>query len=261
MDLGLQGKAAIVTGGSKGIGRAIAFALAGEDVSVAICARGEDDLTAAAKEIEQQGGSVLPVVVDVTNPDDIDRLVDETLSEFERLDILVNNAGKAQPGSFDSLTDENWFSDYEMKAMSMIRCSRAALPHLESSGDGRIINVNAIIGRQSNPGFMSSIVNRAASLAFTKALSDELAPAGKILVNSVNIGFVETPQWENVWQRLGADKPKGEFFQQMAEKYVPLGRFGEPEEVAGLVVFLASKQASYITGASIDVGGGMGRYI
>lgn len=125
---------------------------------------------------------------------------------------------------------------------------------------GRIININAVIGRMALPGFMATIINRGASIAFTKALSDELA-RDNILVNSVNIGFVVTPQWENVWRRLGGDLSREEFFQRMAEAYVPLRRFGKPEEVAGIVAFLASERASYITGASIDLAGGMGRYI
>lgn len=261
MDLNLKGYTGIVTGGSKGIGAAIAKTFAQEGVNVVISARGQEDLERTANEIKQESGAeVTWIAADMTEADDIDRLVDATVSKYKAVDILVNNAGKARPGPFDKLNDDDWYEDYKMKPLNMIRACRAVLPQMRERGRGRIININAIIGRQSNPGFMSSIVNRAACLAFTKALSDEVA-TDNILVNSVNIGFVETPQWENVWKRLGANMSKDEFFGKMAEQYVPLKRFGQPEEVAGLVAFLASNHASYITGASIDVGGGMGRYI
>jgi 3-oxoacyl-[acyl-carrier protein] reductase len=146
-----------------------------------------------------------------------------------------------------------------VKLFSMIRCSRAALPHLRERRGGRIININAVFGKYPDPAFFATSVNRAACLSFTKALAIELAPDG-ILVNSVNIGYVETPQWERIHERRAPDLPREEFLRRTAAD-VPLGRFGTPEDVSAVVVFLASERAGYLTGASIDVAGGFGRYL
>jgi NAD(P)-dependent dehydrogenase (short-subunit alcohol dehydrogenase family) len=147
-----------------------------------------------------------------------------------------------------------------VKLFSQIRCTRAALPHLRRSAAGRVININSVYARYPDPTFFATTVNRAACLNFSKALAIDLGPEG-ILVNSVNIGFVVTPQWENIRQRRAPDQTEEEFFGALAAKEVPLGRFGHVEEVSGLVAFLASDRASYLTGTSIDVAGGMGRYV
>ena len=267
MELGLAGRQAIVTGGSKGLGKAIAAELLAEGASVAICSRHGDELAEAAAELRKAAGlagrqaqQLVALPCDVTDAAAVTDFVAAAAAALGGLDILVNNAGGARPGRFAALTDEDWHDDIEVKLFSQIRCIRAALPHLRASAAPRVININALYARYPDPAFLASSVNRASCLSLSKALSIELGGEG-ILVNSVNIGFVETPQWQNIHRKRAPEMPADEFFGQLAKTEVPLGRFGRPEEVAGLVAFLASERASYIAGASIDVGGGMGKVL
>ena len=262
MELGLTGRRAVVTGGSKGLGKAIAAELLAEGAAVAICSRHADELEETAAELRaaaaRTGRQLLALPCDVTDPAQVTDFIAAATAALGGLDILVNNAGGARPGRFATLTDDDWHDDIEVKLFSQIRCIRAALPHLRSSAAPRVININALYARYPDPAFLASSVNRASCLSLSKALSIELGAEG-ILVNSVNIGFVETPQWQNIHNKRAPEMPADEFFGQLAKAEVPLGRFGRSDEVAGLVAFLASDRASYIAGASIDVGGGMGK--
>ncbi|MGH9098820.1 MAG: SDR family oxidoreductase, partial [Acidimicrobiales bacterium] len=176
------------------------------------------------------------------------------------IDILVNNAGGAHPGSFETLSDEDWKHDIDVKLLSQVRCTRAALAHLRASGAPRVVNVNAVFAKYPDPAFFATSVNRAACVSLTKVLAQELGSEG-ILVNSVNIGFVVTSQWERIHHRLSPETSAEEYFASLASREVPLGRFGRVDEVSGVVAFLASDRASYVTGAMVDVAGGLGRYL
>jgi 3-oxoacyl-[acyl-carrier protein] reductase len=260
MDLHLSGRRALVTGGSKGIGLAIAEELAAEGVDVAICARNAGEVESAAQRLRGTGRTVHAQVADVTDPAQVVDMVQRSAQALGGLDILVNNAGAAHPGNFESLSDNDWSADLDVKLFSQIRCTRAALPHLRASAAARVININSVYARYPDPSFFATTVNRAACLNLSKALAREFGAEG-ILVNSVNIGFVVTPQWENIRRRRAPDSTAEEFFAALSKDEVPLGRFGSVEEVSGLVAFLASDRASYLTATSIDVAGGMGKYV
>jgi len=254
--LGLEGRRGLVTGGSKGLGEAIARELVSEGARVAICSRNEQEVTATADEV----GAEYAQAADVTDPEQVRELVARSAEALGGLDFLVNNAGGAHPGTFETLSDEDWAADLDVKLFSLIRCSREVLPHLRAAGGGRIVNIGAVYSRYPDPTFFATSVNRAAGNSFTKTLALEVAK-DNILVNGVNIGFVITPQWENIRRRRAPESTPEDFFKRFAAQEVPLGRFGLPDEVSGLVAFLLGDRATYITGASIDVAGGMGKYV
>ncbi|MEY4580864.1 MAG: hypothetical protein RL701_5567 [Pseudomonadota bacterium] len=253
MELGLKSKVAAVTGGSDGIGKATALRLAQEGVRVAICARRADVLRDAAAEIRKHGGEVLEVVADVTNPDDIAGFIAATVSQFGGLDILVNNAGTANARHFEEADDALWQADLDLKLHAAIRSVRAAVPHLKKRGGGRIINVTTYGGKQPGPRSLPTSVSRAAGIAFTKALSKDLAEY-RILVNTVCVGLIKSGQQARTAERQGLALDA--YYAKLGTQ-VPLGRPGEAAEVAQVIAFLASDAASYVTGASINVDGGM----
>lgn len=263
MDLGLTGRRAVVTGGSKGIGFAVAGELLAEGASVAVCSRNFEELNVAADRLRAAapaGATVFQQVTDVTEPQQVTDFIDAAAQTLGGLDILVNNAGGARPGNFETLSDADWQYDLDVKLFSQIRCVRAALPHLRRSLAARIINVNAVYAKYPDPAFFATTVNRAACLNLNKALAAEFGTEN-ILVNSVNIGFVDTPQWENIRARRAPELSLATFLDGLAKTEVPMGRFGSVDEVSGLIAFLAGTRASYITGAVIDVAGGMGKYV
>jgi 3-oxoacyl-[acyl-carrier protein] reductase len=251
MELGLRDKVAVVTGGSEGIGKAIAARLLGEGARVVICARRAEVLESAERALRRLGGEVLAVVADVTSTSDVERLITQTVARFERLDILINNAGTANAFTFEAASDELWQADLDLKLHAAVRTTRAALPHLKRAG-GRIINITTPAGKQPPARSLPTSVSRAAGIALTKALSKDLAEHG-ILVNTVCVGLIKSAQQERMGQAAGREPEQ--HYRELG-KGIPLGRVGEAEEVANVVAFLASEAASYVTGASINVDGG-----
>ena len=252
MDLELKDKVAIVTGGTQGIGRAVAERLAGEGARIVIAARGRERLDAAGAEIRAAGGRVAAVQADVSRAEDCERLVAEAVSAFGRLDILVNNAGTSATGEFESVTDAAWQADLELKLYAAVRLARLAIPHMKRQGAGRIINITNIGAKQPRAKSMPTTVTRAAGLAFTKALSKEYAPHN-ILVNTVCIGLIRAAQHERNAARRGVAVEK--HYEDLGRE-IPLGRVGRAEEAANVIAFLASGAASYVTGTSINIDGG-----
>ncbi|MFC1935280.1 SDR family oxidoreductase [Chloroflexota bacterium] len=258
MDMALKDKVAIVTGASEGIGKAAAASMAQEGARVVICARRKDVLEAAAKEIRRQtGGTVLPIQGDVTNPSDVEKIVNGAVEAFGRLDILVNNAGTSASGPFEALDDEGWQADMNLKFYAAVRFSRTAIPHMKRTGEGRIINVTNLGGKQPGPNSVPTSVTRSAGIALTKALSKDLAQYN-ILVNTVCIGLIKSGQHERRYASARAQNPDLTLEQFYADRSQasPLRRAGEAREAGDVICFLASERASYLTGTSINIDGG-----
>lgn len=258
MDLGLNGKVAIVTGGSEGIGRAAAESLGREGANVVVCARRADVLQRAADDLgEATGAQVVPVAADVSQSEDAQHVVQAAVDRFGRLDILVNNAGRSAAGAFETLDDAGWQADLDLKLFGAIRFVRAALPHLRAAGGGSIVNILNLGAKAPGPRSMPTSVSRAAGLAMTKALSKELAP-DNIRVNGIMIGLIKSAQHERSWQRQGAEGSMDEFYVRQAKSAgVPLGRVGDASEVGDLIAFLCSSRGTYISGVAINMDGGL----
>ncbi|MDO8532071.1 MAG: SDR family NAD(P)-dependent oxidoreductase [Dehalococcoidia bacterium] len=260
MDMGLKGKAALITGGSDGIGFAAAKMLAAEGVRVAICARREEHLRGAAETVRRAtGGEVLAVAADIGKAEDAARFVSEAAKAFGRIDILVNNAGSSSTHPFEQVPDEEWQRDIDLKLMGAVRCSRAVLPYMRKVGGGRIVNVTAGAGKTPGAASVPTSVSRAAGLALTKAMSRDLGK-DNILVNSVVIGVVHSAQWERRHAQIQKGNPSYTLEQFYADtvkaRGVPLGREGTAEEAASVILFLASNMASFVTGVAINIDGG-----
>jgi NAD(P)-dependent dehydrogenase (short-subunit alcohol dehydrogenase family) len=251
MELGLEGKVALITGGSEGIGKATALRLALEGAKVAICARRPDVLERAGMEIRATGAEVFTSAADVTSAEDVARFVAQVVERFSRLDIVINNAGTANAMRFEAASDALWQADLDLKLHAAIRTIRAALPHLKRAG-GRIINITTPAGKHPAAGSLPTSVSRAAGIALTKALSKELAEH-RILVNTVCVGLIKSAQQERAADRHALSPEQ--YYAELG-KGVPLGRVGAAEEVANVIAFLASDAASYVTGTSINVDGG-----
>ncbi|PEN12733.1 short-chain dehydrogenase [Longibacter salinarum] len=254
MDLGLTDNVAIVTGASRGIGKGIAHALAREGCSIAICARGADDLNAAADDIrDQTGADVLAIPMDVTDPDEADRLVEETADRFGAIHHYVGNVGGNRRGTFAELSDEDWKDLIDLNLMSHVRVARAAVPHMrEAEEAGSITFISSIFGRElGGAGLSLYNTTKSALISLGKVMAQELTPDG-IRVNTVAPGSIRFEGGS--WDRRVKEQP--EKMKEFIAENLPIGRFGRVEEVADTVAFLASERASLITGACINVDGG-----
>jgi len=260
MDLDLKGKVALVTGGSRGIGRASALALADEGCNIALCARGQEELDAAAEEIAAKGVEVMVCSRDVALPEDNKSFVAEVAERFGRIDILVNNAGTGRLSDLMELPEEEFRQNMDLMLYGPIQLSKEVMPYMKKQGGGRIINISSIFGKQPG-GLLDYDAIKAAVIMFTKDLANYVAK-DKILVNAVCPGPTRTPLWEGpgeLGDQLGSmlGMSGQEAITWFAEQNIPLGRYGLPEEIAAVVVFLASEKASFITGQAINVDGGM----
>lgn len=254
MDLRLTDKVAIVTGSSRGIGKAIASGLAAEGCALTLCARTPEVLEEAAAELRARGARALAVTADLTRPEDPARVAEATLQAYGRIDILVNNAGGARnAGPFLETADAAWQTALELNLLAAVRLSRLVAPAMQQSGGGAIVNISSIWGRESG-GTATYNAVKAAEISLAKSLSRELAPLN-IRVNSVAPGSILFPggSWD---RRLQAD-PTG--ITDFMRANIPCGRFGTPEEVADVVVFLCSARATWVTGACLPVDGGQSR--
>jgi len=253
VDLGLKGKVAIITGSTEGIGKATALNFAQQGAKVAICSRDAEKVKQAVAEIEAAGGEVLGMAADISKAADIEQFINAVAAKFGRIDILVNNAGSSQRGAFLETEDAKWAADFELKVFGAIRCTRLAVPHMIKQGGGRVINITNVAAKQPGAGSGPTSISRAAGLALTKMLSKEFA-AQNILVNTVVIGKIKSGQHERTRKKLGLEPEV--YFKKVAAD-IPMGRMGETAEAANAIVFLASNLATYVTGTSLNLDGGL----
>ncbi|MDO8751828.1 MAG: SDR family oxidoreductase [Dehalococcoidia bacterium] len=254
MDLGLSDKVAMVTGGSRGLGRHAALALAREGCNVAICARGQEALDRTVAELEALGIKVLGVQADVTSQEDAHRLFRATVDALGPVDVMVNNVGGSRGPVFDSADDAAWEYTLQLNLFSAIRLSRLVLPAMKEKGWGRIINIASIWGREQG-GNLTYMAAKAALIAFSKHLAIEVAGTG-VTVNTVAPGSIAFPGGN--WQRFQDTNPP-EVVRDFVKNNLPMGRFGWPEPVGALVAFLASAQADLMTGTCINIDGGQSK--
>lgn len=255
MDIKLNDHVVLITGGSDGLGLALADLLTAEGASVAICGRSQERLDAAAQRLGANPGELLAVRADVTQPEDMQALYDAVDKRWGRLSGLINNAGAHTGKPFAAADDDYWQADFELKLLAAIRGSRMALPLFARNGGGSIVNVLSIYAKFQPVRSMPSSVYRSAGLALTNGMSKELAADG-VRVNAILIGFVESGQWVRGAEHAGTSEE--EFLDKRVKALgVPMKRAGRAEEFADVAAFLLSDRSSYVTGSAINVDGGL----
>jgi 3-oxoacyl-[acyl-carrier protein] reductase len=255
MDVRLDGRTALITGGSKGLGLAMATEFARSGADVAIVARRDDVLKEAVASIAKVAKTrIHPIAADVATSAGTARAYEETMSALGKIDILVNNAGKSQTAKFEEVTDAIWQDDLDLKLFAAIRLARLAFPGMKSRKWGRIINVLNTGAKTPGAGSAPTTVSRAAGLALTKVLAGEGAPHG-VLVNALLVGLIESDQWARRHKAQGANVSYDEFLKGMG-KNLPLGRIGTAQEFANIACLLVSDAGGYINGTAINVDGG-----
>lgn len=260
MNLDVEGSVVLITGGTDGLGAALAVRLVEEGARVAVCGRDQVRLDATLERLLAAGGAVagpdaaIAVQADVTRPDQLERFVSAAVERWGRIDALVNNAGRSAAGSIETVTDADWTADLDLKLLSAVRAVRLVLPHLRSAGGGSILNVLAIGAKAPTAGSTPSSASRAAGLALTKSLSKELGPDG-IRVNAVLIGLIESGQWRRRAEQAG--RPiEAVYADLLANSDIPLKRLGRADDFADLASFLLSARAAFVSGVAINLDGG-----
>lgn len=254
MDLGLDGKVAIVAAASRGIGRATALELSRQGAAVAICARGESDLQST---VEDLPGPSLGVQADVSEPEDVEQFVDDVLAAFDRIDVLVNNAGGPPPGGFEDQSSAEFQEALNLNLMSTINLTKEALPYLKENEWGRVINITSISAKEPIEDLVLSNTARAGVLGAAKTLSKEVGESS-VTVNSVLPGLTGTERMKNLTEEE-AEKAgiSYEDARNASLEDIPMDRWAKPEEIADVITFLASERASYVTGTALQVDGGL----